>query len=915
MYHSLCATTSIVFMTICPLKTTSMNLNEHLDTALRLGTSTPGNIAKSNLDEIGLLESKRAAELGSLDLSLAPPSGTTKKMVPSKQNQLSSALGIQKTHIFKNPFQEKQHSRISSDVEMWLKDQNVQDQITEPASHLLGIKHSIMPYDNLMFEASSSSFPAHNPQDSGSRNLQIHGVPTHNLPRLGSGSNSLQGFPTRDQSAENFANNLESHPIQMSRASQEKGVSGKFRSGYEESLPSGGTKEALIVPKRRKFYRVIPRNMPKLSTLGKDELWVFDRMRGEIATWFDNLEAFLKERIHQDRIIRIKPIDIRRALGFAHLKLTAAFFGFLVSHYEIKGKSNEELLRQGWEYMKSYMIQWKVVDLEAVVDLQHIQVDDGVRSWTPTHTLAYLMWVDGRITLSSEVLSKHFSKFTLAMSYSEKSLSPPSRPRVTEKPLYLLLVSNVSDTYTSYGAMRCEDTVSGHHARMYPSLILWLTTSIVFMTISTVLATPMNLNGDLDTALRLGTSEPGTIAISKLDKIDSLELTLAPAMSSSDSSPAPEIDPLDLTLAPSSGIATKIVSPGKLRLSGALGIQKIDPFKQSARQRQYLRITPDFEMWLEHQNSQLTKPASQMRGSHHNIISNNNPMYQALPSTFSGQDLQDTDSRYLQTHEVSAHSLSTLHASASNSVQGPSTREPAAEHFANLMQYQHHSIIEPPTFESHPVQMSRVPEENVISETFRIGVDASPPPRGEHVAFIAPASRRSYIALHNNMPRLHNSGRQELWIRPKLRAKIAKWFDDMKSILIARIQEKQMIGITPDDIKRALSFAQSKLTTAFLAFLLQNYDHIERQGNQDIIRGGWDYLESSMAEFQYVNLDVVLNLKYYKEARGYWESNPDQILAYLMWKDGRNTFSSVILSRFLYGWEKLNGLKFPLPTK
>ncbi|EGG11389.1 uncharacterized protein MELLADRAFT_102317 [Melampsora larici-populina 98AG31] len=413
MYHSLCSTASIALMTMCTVLTTPVDLDRNVDTVLRLGTLYPGTIVISKLDKIDPLDSKLAAEMVSLELTLAAPSGTATNIVPPKQHGLSGVLGIQKTDSFKHSSQRKQRFRISPDVEMWLEDQTVQP--IKPVSHLLENLQSIIPYNNLVFEASPSRLSAHNFQESVSRNSQIHEVSTRSLPRFY--ANSLQGS-TLDPFAVNFENMVQDHHRSIikprfskfnptSKVPEEKKISGTSKSGSKESLPIGGQNEASTVSNSRRAYRTILSNTSNLSTRGRQELWAHDRLKTEISRWFKQMEGTLKKRIKEDELIRIVPTDIiRKALNVAHRRLTTAFLGYLVRDYQMKGKNNEELLSRGWEYLKSYMVQWESVNLEVVLNLQGIQVESYVGAWTPAHLLAYLMSVDGRKPCPPEVLSK-----------------------------------------------------------------------------------------------------------------------------------------------------------------------------------------------------------------------------------------------------------------------------------------------------------------------------------------------------------------------------------------------------------------------------------------------------------------------------------------------------------------------------
>ncbi|EGG11496.1 uncharacterized protein MELLADRAFT_102516 [Melampsora larici-populina 98AG31] len=407
MHQSIGSTTSIVFMIICTILSKPMYLDKNIDTELRLGTSSMKTITIPKVDELDRLK-----------LTLAPPSDlTTKDVVSSKDHRLSGALGIQKTDTFKHPPQQKQSFRFIPDVTMWLNDGNIQ--LIRPVSHLLGDHHNAMTYNNLMLKAFPSGFPTHHLQGSGSRNLQIHQVPTHGLPKS-SGSSSAQGFPTRASSAKDISNLIEvQHPTiidlpshrsqhrDMERALEKTGVPGKDSSGYKKSRASRARKEVVIKPNGGKTYMSARDTMTEWSGIAKDELSKHGGLGGEMTAWFDDLRVVLLNKLPDDESFGIKPSDITRVIGRAENKLTNIFLGFLITnHPGLGGRNNGELLRDGWEYLKSYITRWHHVNLKVLLSLKEIKADGEVWEWTSDEILAYLMWMDAKNVFSWKLFSR-----------------------------------------------------------------------------------------------------------------------------------------------------------------------------------------------------------------------------------------------------------------------------------------------------------------------------------------------------------------------------------------------------------------------------------------------------------------------------------------------------------------------------
>lgn len=367
-----------------------MYLDEKLDTELRLGTATLGTNTITKLDgpiplrishPLPSPTSKDETDL--LKLTLAPSSGSTSKSSSPKKTGSSTRKKTQ----FKHTLQQKQSLRITSDGKLWLGDQIVQ--LANPVSHLQGNHLSIIPYHNLMSETFPSSFATHRLQGSDPRNLHLPETQTQSRPRF-SGTNSVQGLPTPSSSAQKLEDLLQDrhHPILH--------------------LPSYGSRG--LIPNAENSNTAMRVNMYRLARLGRQELWHFKAFREEIIKWFDSLNVKLTQRIKEKDSIGITSENINKALDRAQSKLTYILLGFLITNYKnFRGKSDEKLLSEGWEYLKSYMVQWEDVNLERLANLKHIQANTGVWKWTSAETLGYLMWMDPKNTFSSKLFSRFIS--------------------------------------------------------------------------------------------------------------------------------------------------------------------------------------------------------------------------------------------------------------------------------------------------------------------------------------------------------------------------------------------------------------------------------------------------------------------------------------------------------------------------
>lgn len=405
-------------MTICKISAKPMYFKGKLDTELRLGTSNLETIPIPKLGgadplAITLSSPSTISKLDNTDalkLTLAPSSEFTPK-------KASSASRTPKKTRFKYKTQPKQSLTITPDGKLWLDDYI----IPKPMSHLQGNHASVIPYESLMIGAIPSSLPTHYVEGAAPINLHIREASTHSLSRYhGSESTSFQGFPTPARPPENFPNRIEEsrhsiiepvsfeiRPVQSSRVTEEPKVSGTYSNVDEKSPTTQARHDDVIEPDGYKPYTVTHVSMPELTKFGQTQLRARVEFRLEIAIWFGDLEEILVERSKAEKITGLARGDIRRALDRAQNKLTPTFCGFLIrSYHHPRGRSDIELLREGWEYLKKYMEKWKYVNLAVVAKLHDLKVDSSVSQWTPDEVLAYLMWFYGRNALSTKFLSK-----------------------------------------------------------------------------------------------------------------------------------------------------------------------------------------------------------------------------------------------------------------------------------------------------------------------------------------------------------------------------------------------------------------------------------------------------------------------------------------------------------------------------
>ncbi|EGG11497.1 uncharacterized protein MELLADRAFT_59714 [Melampsora larici-populina 98AG31] len=434
-------------------------------------------------------------------------------------------------------------------------------------------------------------------------------------------------------------------------------------------------------------------------------------------------------------------------------------------------------------------------------------------------------------------------------------------------------------------------------------------TTILFILISIIFTRPMHLNRrHLDAALKLGVSSPDTITISRLDKIDPLELTLAQP---STTSKFDEVDSLGLTLeqptlldstlaSPSTFTTRIIASPEQNKLS-SIGIQKTDSFKHRAQEQQPFRITSDGKIWLADQIVQPIKPVPYPLGYSRIFIPDRNLMFEGDPSSFPPHTLQGSSSRNTQIHEVPPQILPIYYGSGSQPVQSFPVHDPSAENFVNLMKYQHHPILDPYPLENQPIEIK-------VLGINQSGKKEVLPSRGKQKDVIDPDGRKSFSTIRDEMSDLSKFGTSQIWERDEIRQEIATWFEALKDLLVKRIEKDKIVGMKSSDVQRALGRGQKKLTPTFFGFLINKYKPTRDQNLESLIIYSWDYLKSYMVQWKEVDLAVVVNFKYVPVGTGVWNWTPEEVLAYYMWVDIKNTLESKVLSKFVVGWEELNGL-------
>lgn len=462
------------------------------------------------------------------------------------------------------------------------------------------------------------------------------------------------------------------------------------------------------------------------------------------------------------------------------------------------------------------------------------------------------------------------------------------------------------------------------------------------MIISTTLTRPMYLNErNLDTALKLGTSDPETFTISKLGEIgplglkptppttmsklgeiDPLELTLAPqttitkhdGMDSlkltlgppSTISKHEETDPLTLKLAPPSQLTTKkSVLSGTYKPFGALGIKKSGSFKHTHEQpKQTFKITPDDKMWLEDQIIEFKSPVSHPPRDPHSVLSYKDSMIEDYPSNIPTHNLQGSSSINSNLYEAEIHSLPVYYGSGSNSDQGFPTHDLSAKNLVYLMESQHHPIIDP-SFGNRPVQTSLEETEVSGTDSSRYEETLPSPPIFKDV--IDPDGRKSISAIRDDLFEFSNFGEKEIWKRDEIRQEISTWFEVLRETLINKIQAEGVKGIATRDVSRALSRARKRLIMRFFGFLINRDPRMAEEHKDSLIVYGWDYLKSCMVKWEDVNLATVVNFKFVPVGTGVWNWTPEETLAYFMWVEVKNTLESRVLSKFIAGWEELRG--------
>ncbi|EGG11489.1 uncharacterized protein MELLADRAFT_91059 [Melampsora larici-populina 98AG31] len=414
----------------------------------------------------------------------------------------------------------------------------------------------------------------------------------------------------------------------------------------------------------------------------------------------------------------------------------------------------------------------------------------------------------------------------------------------------------------------------------------------------------MYLNGKhLDTTLKLGQSNSGTVSIKQIGISDSLELALAPPLAPpSTTSKLEDTDWLRLTLAPPSGITTQDISPGKHELFSASGIQRKIPFKRSSQRKQFFRITPDVERWLGGKHVQFSKPVPHLLGDHRSAMPHKHMMVGSFPSSLSTHIIQDSSSRYIPRS----------HGSGSNAVQPFAPRESTAEDLENTLEDRHHSIIDPASSKSHPIQISGDQDETKVPEKHSTE-HGRPPPSGEQQTDIFdPDGSETYTAIRELMGTLSRSGKEIIGAHIEIRADIITWFNTLKVGLIQQTTESNKLnGLSARDIQRAVGRAYYKLTNPFLGFLIRYYKHTRESGNIDpsLLTGGWKFLKRYMVQWHDVDLQAVLKLRGKLEVDDrVWKWTPEELLAHLMWMDRKEHLPTKVLSKFISEWKKSEAL-------
>ncbi|EGG11494.1 uncharacterized protein MELLADRAFT_102514 [Melampsora larici-populina 98AG31] len=406
------------------------------------------------------------------------------------------------------------------------------------------------------------------------------------------------------------------------------------------------------------------------------------------------------------------------------------------------------------------------------------------------------------------------------------------------------------------------------------------TVIIGFITLCTVLTRPSYLAENLDTTLRLGTSNHGTIKISQLGKVDPLSSTLAPSFTISKLA-----NPLDLTLGPTSELTTKnVVSPKNHKFSDTSGIQKTNLFKHIPQEKLSFGSTPDVETWLDHQNIHIsvTKPVSHLLGDHHNTLPSNNLMLKPFLSSFLTQPLQGSGSRNLHIHQVPTHRLPRF--SGPSSAQGIPTRDSSVQKPAIIKLDNPHPKIGPPF---HPTQKFKVPEETKVPGTYSSRHEKLPSSRRKYQNVIDPHGKKTNTAIREDMSILSRVGKMVLKDSVAFGEGIKGWLIVLRDTLIQRIVAEKPVGIESSDIERAFCRAKQKFVPTFIGFLMTRYNNPSGKSRKKLLNGGWEYLKSYMNDWPDLNFEVAFKLKDIKVDSDVWEWTPDKLLIYMVWMDSR----------------------------
>ncbi|KAH9816070.1 hypothetical protein DFH28DRAFT_1125489 [Melampsora americana] len=131
----------------------------------------------------------------------------------------------------------------------------------------------------------------------------------------------------------------------------------------------------------------------------------------EIEDWFKSLKRVVLEQ--SKGVPRLFPSDKVRPSYLAREKLTVVFLGFLIKNKQYqKLKENNEILKDGWNFLKDYLDGWKKLDMEEIGKSKGIKnLAHFSELMTPQEVFIYLMNHKSKADLSIKLIQKLIIKW------------------------------------------------------------------------------------------------------------------------------------------------------------------------------------------------------------------------------------------------------------------------------------------------------------------------------------------------------------------------------------------------------------------------------------------------------------------------------------------------------------------------